>query len=164
MPASFGNAWDVLRTPPSARVDHLSPGWGELTHVDHLLQALGADPVQTAQHFGFATSSVVAVVAYFTLELLQRVDQRLSPGLHTGHRDLQRLRVYQPNSSFHSKLLELCLHSSLRFIKVRSKTLSPWLPSLGQAPPPSGGSYCWPSSSPEPGKGGGGGGAVVGGA
>ena len=55
---------------------------GELTHVDHLLQTLGTDSVQTAQQFGFPAASVIAVVADFTLEFLQSVNQRLSPGLH----------------------------------------------------------------------------------
>lgn len=55
---------------------------GELTHVDHLLQTLGADSVQTAQQFGLPAARVVAIIADFTLEFLQRVHQRLSPGLH----------------------------------------------------------------------------------
>lgn len=61
------------------RSAHLS---GELTHVDHLLQTLGADSVQAAQQFGFPAAGVVAVVADFTLQFLHRVNHRLGPGLH----------------------------------------------------------------------------------
>lgn len=50
---------------------------------NHMIQqTLGADSVQTAQQFGLPAARVVAVIADFTLEFLQRVHQRLSPGLH----------------------------------------------------------------------------------
>lgn len=38
--------------------------------------------MQTAQQFGLPAARVIAVIADFTLEFLQRVHQRLSPGLH----------------------------------------------------------------------------------
>lgn len=55
---------------------------GKLTYVDHLLQTLGTNSVQTAQQFGFPAASIIAVVADFTLKFFQSVNQRLSPGLH----------------------------------------------------------------------------------
>lgn len=60
---------------------HVTLGRG-LTHVDHLLETLGADTVQAAQQFGLPATGVVAVVADLALQLLQGVDQRLSPRLH----------------------------------------------------------------------------------
>lgn len=54
----------------------------KLTDVNHLLQTLGTDSVQTAQQFGFPAAGVVAVVADFALQFLQSVDQRLSPRLN----------------------------------------------------------------------------------
>lgn len=54
----------------------------KLTDIDHLLQTLGTDSVQTAQQFGFPAAGVVAVVADFALQFLQSVDQRLSPRLN----------------------------------------------------------------------------------
>lgn len=55
---------------------------GGLTYVDHLLQTFGTDSMQTAQKFGFPTVRIVAVVADFTFQLLQGVNQRAAPGLH----------------------------------------------------------------------------------
>lgn len=82
------SAWRKLTQPPGElrqlpleRISvMLQPG--ALTCVDHLLQTFGADSMQTAQKFGFPTVRIVAVVADFTFQLLQGVNQRAAPGLH----------------------------------------------------------------------------------
>lgn len=64
-------------------VTRVSQGSGDsgvgLTHVDHLLETLGANTVQTAQQFGLPAAGVVAVIANLALKLLQCVYQGLSP-------------------------------------------------------------------------------------